>query len=144
MAENLQNGQTCLEKHGIEERNEEIVRNEYNFENEYSSTHKDALSDGDSRGKGSGHGGHTHWAPYCSDNQSKTTIDYQNFDTSPYRNIGDCYDINGRNEIGGRNFLMRISKYNYEHQYGANLINTEENQHDGQIVIGYKTKISGC
>lgn len=144
MAENLQNGQSCLEKHGIEERNEEIVRNEYNFEDEYSSTHKDALSDGDSRGKGSGHGGHTAWDPYCSDNQSKNTIDYRNFDTSHESNIGDCYDINGRNGIGGRNFLMTISKYSYEHPYGPNLINTEENQHDGQIVIGYKTKISGC
>ena len=144
MAEILENGQSCLEKHGIEERNEEIVRNDYNIEDQYSAVHPDALSDGDSKGKGSGHGGHTHWTPYCSDNASKNMIDYKNFDTSPSSNIGDCYDINGRNGIGGRLFAMNINKYNSEYQYGPNLINTEENVNQGQVVVGYRTKVSGC
>lgn len=142
--EELKNGQTCLEVHGIEERNEEIVRNDYNIEDQYSVTHKDALSDGDSKGKGSGHGGHTDWQPTCSDNATKNMIDYKNFDTSYESNIGDCYDINGRNGIGGRIQLMTKSKYSPEYQYGLHLINTEENQNQGQVVVGYKTKISGC
>ena len=143
MAE-LKNGQTCLESHGITERNNEIVRNDYNFEENYTSTHKDALSDGDSKGKGSGHGGHTDWLPSCSDENTKNMIDYRNFDTSPDSKIGDCYDINGRNGIGGRLAAMTKSLYNYQNPYGAHLINTEQNQNDGQIVVGYKQKIPGC
>lgn len=142
----LKNGQTCLESHGIEERNQEIIRNDYNIEDQYSSVHKDALSDGDSQGKGSGHGGHTDWLPYCSDNDSRNMIDYKNFDTSEAdgSTIGDCYDRNGRNGIGGRIATMNKMKYNQEYQYGAHLVNTEANQNEGQIVVGYKTKISGC
>lgn len=47
--------QSCLEKRGIEERNNEIVRSDYNIEDQYGSTHKNALSDGDAKGKGTGH-----------------------------------------------------------------------------------------
>ena len=52
------NGQTCLEKRGMTERHEEIARSDYNIENQYSATHKDAISDGDTKGKGTNHGGH--------------------------------------------------------------------------------------
>ena len=144
MAEKLQNGQSCLEIHGIEERNEEIVRNDYSINDQYSAAHKDALSDGDSKGKGSGHGGHGDWSPTCSDNKTKNYINYSNFDTSYESNIGDCYDINGRNGIGGRLFAMTRSKYSPEYQYGPDLVNTEENRNEGQVVVGYRTKISGC
>lgn len=146
MAQKLENGQTCLEIHGIEERNEEIVRNDYNIEDQYSVTHPDALSDGDSQGKGSGHGGHVDWTPYCSDNASKNMIDYKNFDTAyeDGNRIGDCYDINGRNGIGGRIYSMLKCKYGPEYQYGPALVNTEENQNQGQVVVGYRTKIAGC
>ena len=81
MATTVQNGQTCLEKRGMEERHEEITRSDYNIENQYGATHKDALSDGDAQGKGSGSGGHTHYLPDC--NKPTGTIDYSNFDTSP-------------------------------------------------------------
>lgn len=47
--------QSCLEKRGIEERNNEIVRSDYNIEDQYGSTHKNAISDGDVKGKGTGH-----------------------------------------------------------------------------------------
>ena len=50
---------SCLEKRADVERNEEIVRSDYNFENQYSENHKDALADGDSRGKGTGSAGET-------------------------------------------------------------------------------------
>ena len=43
-------------KRGIEERNNEIVRSDYNIEDQYGSTHKNALSDGDPLGKGTMHG----------------------------------------------------------------------------------------
>ena len=112
--------QSCLEKRGIEERNREIVRSDYNIEDQYSSTHKNAISDGDPQGKGTGHGGHTHFLPDC--NKPTTTIDYSNFDTT---SGGGQYDIEGRNGIGGRKYLETISMYNKENFYSANLINTE-------------------
>lgn len=48
--------QSCLEKRGIEERHIEIIRSDYNIEDQYGSTHKNALSNGDVKGKGTGHG----------------------------------------------------------------------------------------
>ena len=124
--------QTCLEKVGIEKRHDTIVKNDYNIEDQYSQLHKDALSDGDPLGKGSGHGGHTHYVPDC--NKPSSMMDYSNFDTES-SNIGGSYDINGRNGVGGRNFLKTISIYNEENQYGLNLIDTTANVQDGQIII---------
>ena len=130
--------QTCLEKRGIEERNVEIVRSDYNINDQYSATHSDALSNGDVQGKGSGHGGHTHYLPDC--NKATGTIDYSNFDTSPSSNIGGYYDIKGRNGIGGREYAMSVSMYNYENQYGAALVNTEQNVAQGQYQVGYSQR----
>jgi len=121
--------QTCLEKKGIEARNETIVRNDYLKTDEYSATHPDALSDGDPQGKGTGHGGHTWSTPDCT---RPTGISYANFDTE---NGGGLYDIEGRNGIGGRNFLMNISVYNKNKEYGPNLVDTALNVADGQIRI---------
>ena len=124
--------QTCLEKIGIEKRHDTIVRNDYNIEEQYSQLHKDALSDGDPLGKGSGHGGHTHSVPDC--NKPSSMMDYSNFDTES-SNIGGSYDINGRKGVGGRNFLKTISIHNEENQYGPSLIDTTANVQDGQIII---------
>ena len=124
--------QTCLEKVGIEKRHDTIVRNDYNIEDQYSQLHKDALSDGDPLGKGSGHGGHTHYVPDC--NKPSSMMDYSNFDTDA-KNIGGSYDINGRNGVGGRNFLKTISLYNEENQYDPTLVDTTANVQDGQIII---------
>ena len=126
----IENGQSCLEKRGMEERSQEIVRSDYNRENEYGPTHKDALSDGDVQGKGTG-GSHTHWLPSCA--KPTTTIDYSNFDTT---NGGGLYDIKGRNGIGGREYAINASLYSKEMPYGANLIDTTRNQEDGQYVFG--------
>jgi hypothetical protein len=121
--------QTCLEKKGIEARHESLVRNDYNLNDEYTSTHPNALSDGDPKGKGTGHGGHTYSVPDCN---RPTSIDYSNFDTE---NGGGLYDIEGRNGNGGRNFLITINNYNKENPYGANLVDTTLNVSDGQIRI---------
>jgi hypothetical protein len=125
--------QTCLEKRGIAERSDEIRRSDYNIEDQYSATHSDALSNGDPQGKGSGHGGHTHWLPDC--NKPTSIIDYSNFDTSPKSAIGGSYDIEGRNGIGGRERSMAFSMFNYENQYGAALVDTSANQAQGQYVM---------
>lgn len=129
----IENGQTCLEKRGIEEREKEIVKNDYTLDDQYSAVHPDAVSDGDVQGKGTMHGGHTHYLPDCS--KDRNYIDYSNFDTA---NGGGKYDIDGRNGVGGRKKSLAISMYNAEHQYGANLINTSENRANGQVTINYR------
>lgn len=121
--------QTCLEAKGITARNDSLVRNDYTRVNVYSAIHPDALSTGDPQGKGTGHGGHTHSVPDCT---QPSTINYSNFDTN---NGGGLYDINGRNGVGGRTFLQNISVYNENYEYGANLVDTTLNVQDGQIVI---------
>lgn len=127
----LANGQSCLEYRGMEERHEELVRNDYQREtNEYSVTHEDALSTGDPQGKGTGHGGHTHWLPDCTGPIGM--IDYSNFDTF---NGGGQYDIEGRNDIGGRNRAMAWSLYNSEKPYGYNSVITTLNVAEGQYVM---------
>ena len=131
MANTVNNGQTCLEKRGIEERHNEIVRSDYNIENQYSATHKDAVSDGDPQGKGTLHGGHTHFLPDCS--KPTTQIDYSNFDTE---NGGGEYDIKGRNGIGGRDKALASSMYNKENSYGPTSVNTTKNVNDGQYYFG--------
>lgn len=123
--------QSCLEKKGIEARNNSLVRNEYSRNDEYSDTHPDALSNGDPLGKGSGGGGHIHTLPDCN---RPSTISYTNFDTE---NCGGLYDIEGRNNVGGRDFLMNISMYNKEHSYCNIGVDTTENIAEGQIEINY-------
>ena len=131
----LENGQTCLEKRGMDERSEEIVRSDYNAENPYGPTHPDAISDGDPQGKGTGHGGHNAWLPDCT--KPNNMIDYSNFDTT---NGGGEYDIKGRNDIGGRERSLARSMYNQENQYNAGLVNTEQNVAEGQYYIGQTIK----
>lgn len=124
--------QTCLEKRGIEKRQETIIRNDYNRNDEYNSRHKDALSTGDPLGKDSGMGPHGHSLPDC--NKPIGMMDYRNFDTRS-ENIGGQYDIEGRNGMGGRNYLKTISLYNEETPYGINSVDESTNIADGQIVI---------
>lgn len=135
MATIVDNGQTCLEKRGIEERHKEITRSDYNIEDQYGPTHKDALSDGDPQGKGTGHGGHTHYLPDCT--KPTGMIDYSNFDTE---HGGGQYDIEGRNNISGRKRALAISMYNKENMYGPTLVDTSVNRSDGQYFVGQTTK----
>ncbi len=84
---------------------------------EYNSSHPNALSDGDILGKGTGSGGHQHWLPKCTDislenRGPENAIDYSNFDT--FNGGGSC-------DIEMRNKSMVRSMYDAEHPYyGAN------------------------
>ena len=115
--------QSCLEKKGIEEREIEIVRSDYNANDPYSANHKDALSDGDILGKGTGVS-HSHFLPDC--NAPKGKINYSNFDTM---NGGGSADVEARR------VAMVRSLYNADYQYGANLVNTDENLNKGQFQM---------
>ena len=116
--------QSKLEKVGIEERNNEILKSDYNKNTPYSSTHKDAISDGDKLGKGTNHGGHTHFLP--DQTKASTTIDYSNFDTER----GGNYD-----DVEMRHKSLTYCLYNKDYQYGAHLIDSEENQRNGQFKL---------
>lgn len=122
--------QSCLEKRGIEQRAIEIVRSDYNENDQYNANHSDAISNGDALGKGTQHGGHSHYLPDC--NKPTSMINYSNFDTT---NGGGLYDVEGRNDVGGRRKAMAQSLYNQDHQYSANLVNTEENLKQGQFQL---------
>lgn len=129
---NIKNGQTCLEQQGMECRNDQIVRNTYGKDNEYSEIHPNAISDGDDKGKGTGGNTSTAWVSDCS--KPKNYFDYSNFTT----NQGGCYsDINGRDGIGGRLKAQVSSLYNENFQYGASLVDTAANENDGQVIINY-------
>ena len=131
MASTVEHGQTCLEKRGMEERHQEITRSDYNIEDQYSATHKDAISNGDAQGKGTGHGGHTHFLPDCT--KPTNMINYSNFDSE---NGGGYYDIEGRNGISGRKRALATSLYNKEIEYGPKLVDTSKNVADGQYYFG--------
>lgn len=135
-------GQTCLEKAGMTERHEEITRSDYNIENPYTATHPNAVSDGDAKGKGTLHGGHTHWLPSCN-GVANNRINYSNFDSE---NGGGCYDIEGRNGISGRKRALASSLYNKEAQYGAKLVDTSANVAEGQYFVGQQigSPVANC
>lgn len=119
--------QSCLEKQSISERNEEIVRNDYNKEDQYSVTHKDALADGDSQGKGTGSAGHGHYLPNC--NGPIGMIDYSNFVTSPDCGAGNNDDNEARNKA------MTRSLYNPGNAYTITSVVTDANRQDGQYQV---------
>ena len=133
--------QPCLETRGIPARASALTRNDYTIHDEYSVTHPDALSNGDPQGKGTGHGGHTHVIPNhelalnTPDHVWYSEYNYSQLDTF---NGGGSYDIEGRNGIGGRNWIKAISKFNEEQQYGLDYVDTSLNVADGQYVAGIK------
>ena len=131
---NVKNGQTCLELYSIEERNNEVGRSDYSANDPYGATHKDALSDGDIQGKGTGHGGHSYWLPSCSNLANSTKFDYSNFDTF---NGGNCIDVAMREKN-----LVR-SLYNADNDYNTS-IDTSANRADGQYVVEYKRSTIDC
>jgi hypothetical protein len=130
MALDLKDGQSCLEAQGIEERNTEVVRNDYNKTDEYGPSHPNAIADGDPLGKGT-HDGYNTLVPDCS--KGKTMIDYTNFNS--HSEAGGSYDIQGRQGIGGRNASLVINKWGANKEYGANSVNSSENVNDGQYIM---------
>lgn len=112
--------QSKLEKMGIEERKNETLKSDYNADNPYSAQHPNAQSDGDALGRGTNSGGHGCFLP--NPNAASSTINYSNFNTEIG---GNKYDIEGRNDIGGRNKAISSSLYNSEHPYGPNLFDTD-------------------
>lgn len=119
--------QSCLEKLSMEERHEEIVRSDYNQDNQYSVTHPDALGNSGQQGKGTGHpGGSVNLLPHCTGNIG--IIDYSNWDTDPESHAGNCQDNLARET------MMARSLYNANNPYSLKLIDRILNINEGQYV----------
>ena len=124
--------QSPLEIKGFEKREDLIVRNDYTKNDEYNETHRDAISDGDPQGKGTGHGGHTHWLPNC-----RGTIgmfNYSNFDTAISSGAGNDCDNMAREKSLSR------SLYNGNYEYSLRIVDTSLNVREGQFVNNYKPR----
>jgi len=126
--------QSNLERKGKIEREQELIRSDYNHNDAYSASHEDAISNPNDEkkiyGKGTNSGGHLHSVPDY--NKPSTLINYSNFDTT---SGGGAYDIHGRNGEGGRNRLVKINLYNKDNAYGPNSVDTSANIADGQYVM---------
>lgn len=121
---------TCLEKISMDERHEELLRNEYNPDNEYSASHQNALNinnGDDNRGKGTGSSGHGYWLPDCTGQIG--VINYSNFDTDISFNAGNRSDNDARTQS------LTRSLYNHTNEYSYSLIDTSANVAEGQYKI---------
>lgn len=120
--------QSCMEYESMNARHTQEARSDYQRNNQYSALHKDAKSDGDIFGKGTGHGGHGHWLPNCKGTIG--VINYSNFDTAITSGAGNCDDNRAR-EIS-----LARSVYNDNNVYSSLLVNTSANVREGQYVMG--------
>ena len=121
---------TCLEKISMDERHEELLRNEYNPDNEYNASHQNALNinnGDDNRGKGTGSSGHGYWLPDCTGQIG--VINYSNFDTDISFNAGNRSDNDARTQS------LTRSLYNHTNEYSYSLIDTSANVAEGQYKI---------
>ena len=123
--------QSRLESKAINKRKELVVKNDYiqGQDTEYSGNHKDALSDGDPLGKGTGVSIGVAGLPGVTES---TAINYSTMDTS---RGGGQYDIEGKNGISGRDRLIKSNLYMEGNEYGPESVDTSANVAEGQIVI---------
>ncbi len=123
--------QSCLEYVSMDARHEQEARSDYQRDNQYSALHPDALASS-GNGKGTGHGGHSHWLPNC--RGSIGVFNLSNFDTSISSGAGnDCDNI-------ARNKSLARSLYNTNNVYSQLLVDTSRNVREGQFVNVYKPK----
>jgi hypothetical protein len=123
--------QSCLEKVSMDARHTQESKSDYQRNNQYSATHPDALASS-GNGKGTGHGGHTHWLPNC--RGTIGLINYSNFDTAISSGAGNDCDNAARDKSLAR------SLYNDTNEYSLRLVNTSRNVNEGQFVNTYKPK----
>lgn len=121
--------QSCLEILSIKERHNEIIRSDYNKENQYSATHPDALATGDWQGKGTGAGGRQHSLPDCTSFTGASVFKFDDFDTAPSSHAGNNKDNEKREESFVR------SLYTAENNYYNRVIDTSANVREGQYVV---------
>lgn len=113
--------QSCLEKVSMDARHKQIVRSEYQRDNQYSETNL-----GENR-KGLPGTGHSHWLPNC--NGTIGMINYSNFDTSYKSDIGNKDDKEARHKS------MVRSLYSAENPYSESIIDSSASIREGQYFV---------
>lgn len=127
--------QSCMEKRSMDERHDEITRNDYNRENIYNDLHPNARATGDAKGKGTGHPGGTKiLRPNC--NGVLNVVDYSNYDTAISSNAGNDSDNQARTTA------LTRSLYNENNRYSAELVDTTANIREGQYSVHQSGKIA--
>ena len=106
--------QSCLEIRSMDARHEMIARSDYQWTNQYESSHPDALADGDWQGKGTGHPGHGHYLP---DPRQPRGLYYSNFDTDVDSNAGNGNIDTPNTDNWARRQTMTRSLYNADFAY---------------------------
>lgn len=123
--------QSCLEFVSMDARHEQEARSDYQRDNQYSALHPDALASS-GNGKGTGHGGHSHWLPNC--RGTIGIINYSNFDTAITSGAGnDCDNL-------AREKALARSLYNGANIYSQLSVDTSRNVREGQFVNVYRPK----
>jgi hypothetical protein len=136
--------QSNLENIAIQERTEELIHSsfDYNEENQYNASHKDALADGDKKGKGTGDSLSALSIPGTKGTHATSTKMgiAVNTDTS----AGNLYDTDGTKGVqgafqgdAGRKYLMSgsLNLYTPNNEYGVNSIDTSANVAAGQYTV---------
>ena len=121
--------QSRLEQEGFIKRPELEMMNDYqkgDQTTEYNSGHKDAISDGDIKGKGVG----VTPNPYLVPNRNASKTSY----TPTMRTDagGGALDINKREE------LLNVNLYNEDSEYGPESVDTSKNIEAGQYFFTIK------
>lgn len=122
--------QSRLEFEALNKRHDLQVISDYQKEvNEYSESHKDAMSDGDPLGKGTG----VSMGFSVPGQTTNKGINYSNIDTTKG---GGQYDIDGRDGVGGgRKYSASMNLYNNENSYGPESVDTSANVAEGQYIV---------
>lgn len=131
--------QSNLERIGIDERTQEFIKSPYSYDEQtpYSSTHPDALADGDAKGKGTGTP-LTHLS--LKDLKKGRYDDFRGWgetvNTDINNGAGGKYDVDGTKGVdkafqgdAGRNYLVfgGINEYNSNNEYGKESVDTTNN-----------------
>ena len=131
--------QSNLERIGIDEREREFIASPYKYDeqNPYSATHPDALSDGDTKGKGSGKSMSALSIPTVKGTHKSTKGTFGvTIDTDIDSKIGGKYDIEGTKGVSGafqgdagRDFLVGggLNMYSEKNEYGQESVDTTKN-----------------
>lgn len=116
--------QTRLEQEGIQKREELLLMNDYQAtDNEYNENHKDAKSDGDLRGKGTGAAPFAYLLP---DRNAPKTIGKITVNTN---SGGSGLDVQQRET------LLNINLYGPMNSYGPDSVDTSSNVEKGQYTF---------
>lgn len=111
-----------LESEANLERQNEIVRNNYNDDTPYSENHPDALSDGDPLGKGTGNDWKAPNRPHDGVGANGVVVNKNRYEYAiDTAGGGGSYDIDGRNNVGGRNRNVARNLYNPDNEYPGGL-----------------------